>query len=348
MRLPIVALLLVLGNIPVAADAVAAELVLPSETCRGMFIMQVTFGEADGEDTTLDLLLDTGSSWTILDPRALRKLARVSPEVARIGPYELGPIKARALPMRDFGLALGRDIDGILGFPDFREVLLTLDYPSGEVRVSSGSLPRPDGREFFRISGRRPHLKLAIGDRRVKFLLDSGFTGRFQLKSPRRLRWSAEPRPATSFLTVHGVGLHEGGRLEGAIRFGPLEFDNPVVILGGGEAQVGWHVLRHFVLTFDQKNNRMRLQSPRTTSVRMGSLIGAGLAYASLPEGLRVAWVFPGSSAEASGLREGDLIVAIDDVPVYPRGCGESRRSRPNGSGDPCRRRPCIGPDPPV
>ncbi len=309
-----------------AANPLDAELVLPSETCRGLFIVPVTFGEGTG--TTLDFLLDTGSSWTFLDPGALRGIAggdgragKASFQGVRIGPLELGRLRASVLPMRDLCLAVGREFDGILGFPAFRNVLLTLDYPAEEIRVSSGSLPRPDGREIFRVHGKRPHLKVAIGNRRIKLLVDSGSTSHFQLKASDRLTWSVEPRPATCLVGVGGLVVREGGRLDGAVRFGPLDFENPVVILGGSEGQVGWHVLRHFVLTFDQKNKRMRMQADRTDPVRMAPLVGTGLAYDPRPEGLRVVRVFSDTSAEAAGLREGDLIVAIDGIPVHSRGC---------------------------
>ena len=116
--------LLAPGQAPAAAANPAdAELILPSETCRGVFIVPVSFGKGNG--TTLDLLVDTGSSWTLLDPGAIRSLVggggrvgKVLFQGGRIGPHELGPIRVYALPMRQLGLAFGRDIDGIIGFPD--------------------------------------------------------------------------------------------------------------------------------------------------------------------------------------------------------------------------------------
>ena len=320
--------------IPEQAPAAVAnpghtELVLPSETCRGLFIVPVTFGEEPG--TTLDLLFDTGASRTFLDPRAMHKIlggeiraGKMSFPNARIGPHELGPLRAYALPMRDLNLAVGREFDGILGFPAFRDVLLTLDYPAEEIRVSSGSLPRPDGREIFRVSGKRPHLAVTSGSRRFKVLIDSGATGRFGLRPSDVSTWSVEPRPALISVGVQGVEVHHGGRVDGTIRLGPLDFDDPVVILSGGEQLVGWQVLRHFVLTFDQKHKRMRMQKDSVGPVRMAPLVRVGLAYDPRPKGLKVVRVFPGTSAEAAGLRVGDLIDAIDGIPVYQQECEES------------------------
>ena len=324
---------------PAAASATTTsaspEVVLPSEICRGLFIVPVTVGAGEGK--TVNLLLDTGSTWTFIDPDALRRIigrrvgaGKVSFPDARIGRHEIGKLRAYIHPMKTLSLAVGRKIDGILGFPVFKEVLLTLDYPAEEIRVSSGRLPRPDGREIFRDSGyKRPHLKVDVGGRRVKVLLDSGYTGHLELRSSDRLKWSVEPRPVTVSVLFAGVILNEGGRLSSALQFGPLRFEEPIVMLTRDEPQVGWHVLHHFVLTFDQRKNRIRMQPSSAGPVRMASLVRPGLAYRPRPGGEELIKIFPGSSAEAAGLREGDLVVAIDGTPVHERGCGDPMGNPP-------------------
>ena len=316
------------GAAPPTANS---ELALPSETCRGLFIVPLTFGE--GEGTTLNLLFDTGSSWTFVDPGAIRRAlghdlqaGKVLFRDARIGRHQVGPLRAYVYPMETLSLALGREIDGILGFPAFRDVLLTLDYPAEEIRVSSGRLPPPDGREIFRAVGsKRPHLKVDVGGRRVKVLLDSGSTGRFSVRPSDRLTWSVEPRPVKASVLFANVTVDEGGRLGDALQVGPLSFEAPIASLARGERVAGWHVLHHFVLTFDQKNKRIRMQPSGTAPIRMASLVGSGLAFHPRPEGMEILKVFPGTSAEEAGLREGDLITAIDGIPVHERGCSDPR-----------------------
>jgi hypothetical protein len=316
---------------PTATDLAVPDLVLPSETCRGLFIVPVTFGKGGG--TTLELLLDTGSTWTFIDPGAIRTMlgrvvraGRVSFQNGRIGEYGIGPLRAYIYPMKTLSRAVGRDIDGILGFPVFKDVLLTLDYPAEEIRISSGRLPRPDGREIFRDVGfKRPRLKVDVGGRRVKVLLDSGSTAHFKLKPTDRIKWSVEPRLVGASVLFAGVTLKEAGRSGDPVQFGPLIFEAPVVSLTGDERLVGWHVLRHFVLTFDQKKDRIRMLPDDTAPVRMGPLVGPGVATRPRPEGLEIIRVFPGTSAEAAGLREGDLVIAVNGTPVHERGCGDPR-----------------------
>ena len=48
-----------------------------------------------------------------------------------------------------------------------------------------------------------------------------------------------------------------------------------------------------------------------------------GYAIHPRREGLKIISVFPGTSAEVAGLRKGDLITAIDGVPVHERGCAD-------------------------
>ena len=317
-----------------ATTDVAAGVVLPSATCQGLFIVPLTVGEGEGK--TLDVILDTGSSGTFVDPDAMHRIlsgqvraGKVLFREGRIGRHEFGPLRARVLPMKPVSLALGRTIDGILGFPAFKDLLLTLDYPAEEIRVSLGSLPPPDGREVFRDAGdRRPKLKVDVGGRRVKVLLDSGATSRFLLKPTDRLTWSVEPRPVATSVTFHGVFVEEGGRLDGGLQFGPLRFEDPVVLIAERERLAGWHVLHHFVLTFDQKNKRIRMQSNRTTPVRLASWVRRGLAVHPRPQGQEIISVFPGTSAEAAGLREGDLITAINGTPVHELGCSDPQGDR--------------------
>lgn len=330
-----------LGLLPVAVPtsgatlppaAVAEQTVVPSATCRGLFFVSITVGPEEG--TPLELLLDTGSAWTFVDPRALRRVlgkgtsaGKVSFESARAGDHELGPLQALVRPMETIGLALGREVDGILGFPAFRDVLLTLDYPAEEVRISRGGLPAADGRRVFRFKGsKRPHLEAVIGGRRRKILLDSGATGRFLLQPGDRLAWSVEPREAAAVVTAATVRVRKVGRTAGAFRFGPLTFQEPLVTVAADERYAGWEVLRHFVLTFDQRNRRVRMEPRDPAPVRMPSLVGSGLAFRPRREGLEVVRVFPGTPAAAAGVREGDLVVAVDGTPVSERGCSD-----PNG-----------------
>jgi len=257
-------------------------------------------------------------------------------EDARVGDVELGTIKASVLQLRTLSRAVGRDLDGILGFPAFREVLLTLDYPSEEIRVARGGLPAPDGREILADRGsKRPFVDAEVYGRRMKILVDSGATGGFALLPSKGFRWSEQPRPMKTAVGAGQVTVRKGGRLADPIQFGPVDFEAPIVTLVGDEALAGWQVLRHYVLTFDQKNKRVRMQGQGSDPIRLAPWVGMGLGFHPRSGGLEVVKVFAATSAAAAGLLAGDLVVAIDGTPVYDRGCADPR-------GEPAGRRKLL------
>ncbi len=82
-------------------------------------------------------------------------------------------------------------IDGVLGFPLFRAIQLTLDYPHGRVllRPSESDAPPPEGSTLsFNNASKTPLVSLRIGDRAFIALVDSGSDETAQPQS-------ARPRP---------------------------------------------------------------------------------------------------------------------------------------------------------
>ncbi len=318
---------LFLGATLVLSTPALAGVVVPSESCGGLFVVALTVG--DGDTAPLHFLLDTGASRTFIDPAAVQTLTgrsvaagTVAMEDVRLGSFALGSIEARALPTAELGRAIGRRLDGILGFSAFRDVLLTLDYGREEVRLSRGRLPAVDRQTVFRDTGaRRPQLKVSVAGRRVELLIDSGAHAGFLLNPKDRLRWVVSPRPIKAVWTYYGSRIDLGGRAQGVVQLGPLRFEDPLVLLGDRERLAGRKVMRHFVWTFDQRSKRIRLRPATTGPVRMESMIGWGVGIRSRRDGDEILRVFPGTPAEAAGLRRGDRIVAVDGKPPRDWGC---------------------------
>lgn len=313
----------------VTAAAALEEAVIPSETCRGLWIVPVSFG--DGPDETMRLVLDTGAGRTSVDPDAIERVIgrRVAPgKSVRLahgvaGPLKIRRIKARVHEMDHLGRALGQPIDGILGFPAFRDLLLTLDYPAGEIRVSRGSLPDPDGRTIFRDVGRtRPHLALEIDGDRLAVLVDSGSTSGLTLREGDALSWAIAPRAVSASVRYEGIRLEKAGRLARDIAFGSLTIETPIVELIEEETRLaGEPILRRFAWTFDQRTRRIRMIPDSSDPILSEPLRGTGLALRPTGAGMEVTHIFPGTPGEAAGVLPGDLIVAVDGTPVHERGC---------------------------
>lgn len=158
------------------------------------------------------------------------------------------------------------DVDGILGFALFTDYLLTLDYPAMHVRLARGSLPPANGADIvnFEIENRIPVIELAIGRIRVPAHIDSGnFVAGFLL-----------PEEIVEQLQLQSAAITIGGarsvtnriqlkqaQLRDTIRLGRFEYPQPTIAFPAlSDTNIGFHVLREFVLTFDQKNQRMKLQ----------------------------------------------------------------------------------------
>ena len=158
------------------------------------------------------------------------------------------------------------DIDGILGFALFTDYLLTLDYPAMQVRLARGSLPPANGADivYFETENRIPVIELAIGKIRVPAHIDSGnFVAGFLL-----------PEEIVEQLQLQSAAITVGGarsvtnriqlkqvQLRDTIRLGGFAYPRPTIAFPAlSDTNIGFNVLRDFVLTFDQTNQRLKLQ----------------------------------------------------------------------------------------
>lgn len=193
-----------------------------------------------------------------------REVATANIESLAIGKAEFHNVTAVVRPQRitkDYP-----DVDGILGFALFTDYLLTLDYPAMQVRLARGALPVANGADVlnFEIENRIPIVDLAIGRIHVPAHVDSGnFVAGFILPEEivEQLQLQSEAitvggaRSVTNRIQLKQVQLRD------TIRLGGFEYPQPTIAFPAlSDTNLGFKVLRDFVLTFDQKNRRMKLQ----------------------------------------------------------------------------------------
>lgn len=318
-----------------------AGVTLPAELIGNLLVLEVP-GDRSGPRR---FLVDTGSSVTL-----------VTPEIARRSPGR-GPVAAGAPPLRvkgaegsvvelpraslrrlELGAArfedvdvvvhdcaaisahLGRRIDGVLGFPLFREVLLTLDYPGRRVILrpaGAGDRPEPGTALRFDDARKVPLVSVGIGGRSLMMLVDSGSDAVFSLnRAGLNLEFAHGPVRGTVVGTLAGEREQEVGRLAGDITVGELVFARPRVDFTEELSALGGGALRAFAVTFDQRRDRVVLARAGGGPVETPPLRSAGLGFSKTPAYWRVAGVVPGSPAERAGVERGELIVRIDGEPV--------------------------------
>jgi hypothetical protein len=209
------------------------------------------------------MLVETGSTVSYLLPAAYQ-LALPSPasdqDTIRIGSATLTGVVLRTAP------ALGvPDIDGLLGLDALHDAAVTLDFGARELRLSADTLPMPNGRDVIglKVASVFWAIPITIGDRQVDAIIDTQSA----------LSLSAAPTRASGFpLTTAPVtvGMARGpsigsvpvqrARLNGAVRFGDVELQQPILDILPLAQQLpqeafimGLQLLSEFVFTLDQR-----------------------------------------------------------------------------------------------
>lgn len=161
-------------------------------------------------------------------------------------------------------------IDGILGFSLFADYLLTLDYPNKQVRLSRGELPPANGADIlsFEVPHSVPVVELVIGNLRVPAHIDTGnLVGSFILPTSllEKLTLTSQPVVVGRARTVSNEIEIKEARLKDSIELGSFEFPQPTITFPAlAESNIGLKALRDFSLTFDQKNNRLKLSRQKS------------------------------------------------------------------------------------
>lgn len=193
-----------------------------------------------------------------------------SMDVVRLDSISFGGLQFNNVraPTRDYNRSSGgARIDGILGFNLFSEYLLTLDFPAKRVRLERGQSLRADAADVIGYdgSGGIPVVEIAVGGRKLKGRIDTGNAiGEFVLPESlvKKLPLASEAVVVGRARTVSSDVEIKVARLKDSIRLGRFEFTEPRVVFPAltEDANIGSAALGEYVIAFDQKNSRLRLE----------------------------------------------------------------------------------------
>jgi hypothetical protein len=188
--------------------------------------------------------------------------------------YKLESLSIGALRLADVTVA-GRNyknsprplkVDGILGLNALADYLVTLDFPAKKLRLAKGELPKSDGKEIldYKNAAGIAQLELTVGDKKIQAHLDSGNAiGAFVFPTAfaEKLSFTGEPRVVGRARSASGEMEIKQAQVKDLIRLGRHEFPDATIVYPalGEMANVGVKTLSQFVITFDQKNERVRL-----------------------------------------------------------------------------------------
>jgi S1-C subfamily serine protease len=207
----------------------------------------------------------------------------------------------------------------VLGFPLFRETLLTLDYLHAQVILTPYGVPTalPGVTIPFNNEQNTPLIPIQLGAESFIALVDSGSDTALSLNTVGlHPAFQYGPKPGALVATLAGDRLRMTGRLGQTLAIGSYAIENPIVDVTDDLSSVGGGLLRNFIVTFDQKRKQVTLFRPNYDVIQVPPLLSTGLSFTKTAAYWRVAAVVGGSPAEMLGVQAGDLCTRINDEPV--------------------------------
>jgi hypothetical protein len=318
--------------------------VLSARVVSNFFLIEAR--QDDGR--TYRFLIDTGSSATLVSTQLANALKLKERKPARtvrvtgsqgggadlpavtlkrlvLGDAAFERVPALVYDFTDLSSHLGLTIDGVIGFPVFRDTLLTLDYLGARLVIAPHPVvppaaPRPSGHAStlaFSNERRTPLIPLQMGNESFFVLIDSGSDGGLSL-NPAGLhpRFLNGPRAGTLIAALGGDRRQMVGRLTLNVYLGTHTVRQPITDLTDQLSAIGGELLRHFTLTFDQRRNLVTFARPDDDDVLMAPRRSTGLSFGRSAAYWRVLNVVPDTPTAQLPVQVGDLCTRINGEPV--------------------------------
>jgi len=236
-----------------------------------------------------------------------------------LGDARFDHIQARIYDCAELSAHLGVKIDGILGFPLFRDTLLTLDYPHSRVLLQwrKATPPATGVTIAFNNATKTPLIPVRLGDRTFIALIDSGRDSPLSL-NPIGLapEFADPPRIGSIVSSLTGDRVQRVGRLAETFALGDYLLPRQHAELIDELSAIGGEVLKNFIVTFDQEHGKVTFQRDTPTVPPPPARRSTGLSFSKTPAYWRIASVIPDSPAEFVEIEDGDLVTQINGEPV--------------------------------
>jgi len=224
-------------------------------------------------------LLDTGAFMVEMNDDlqaelALPAMSNAPSGVARLEALRVGEAVLHGLPVISFprmpGLAGQNSPRGVLGASLFLGCVLTLDYPAKNVLIRKGALPSADNHRVFQYDAEDvlPRIPIRIAGHDFRPHLDSGSPGGVTLpvNSSSDLPLAEKPVQVGLARTPGGEFPVFSANLREPIHIGEYTLQTREItfsdIRPGPEppvGNIGYEILREFVVALDSKNHRLQL-----------------------------------------------------------------------------------------
>lgn len=208
----------------------------------------------------------------------------------------------------------GKLEEGILGYNLLGACLVTIDFPAGQLVIQEGRLPAADGRNVLAVvKEQSPTIAIAFGDKRVDTLVDSGSGSSFILPADIAGQLTPMRPPVKTWSKVAGeeqVHTFQVVRMKEPVRIGDHVIAEPIVYSHADvPAVVGVNVLRHFAVTFDAANRRVRFSRQGREPIRVRGSRTIGLTFGVRNGVATIDGIDPQGPAGGLGVRVGDRVL---------------------------------------
>lgn len=232
------------SSVPLAIDAALAERLGHEPTAASFELARLDLGGATFRDVTAVAL--AGESAT----------------AAQSGTPGTPGATAAASPAPTVPSASA--VHGVLGFPFFRDVLLTIDYAGGAIELRHGSLSSDDDGVLPMVGATgTPQVPMQVGDHVYLTRIDTGFADNVALPLHAASEVRTEGAPATvGRVLVDGQSREaRSARLSESLLVAGRRYDRLPVLFAElpSGARIGYGLLAYFTLTFDQAAGLVRI-----------------------------------------------------------------------------------------
>jgi Aspartyl protease len=325
-----------------AIPSAAGRYACPMRLLRDIPFVQVRVDDGAPEW----FVLDTGAPITVFSSRLEGRLKRRptdtafhmigAPDETRSVIYAFDDVRIGTAPLREVAGILsdldamqdriGIPLGGILGFPAFEGVLLTLDYPNKQVVLEQGALDANAADVLtMTMHNLHPAVQAQLEKATCVAEIDSGSAFFLQTSADTfgALPFASPPRITSRIATLTGDSVARSARVKGTVHVGGYAIDDPIVITeqpadetldSNDVVRVGGPFLTSFAITFDQRSGRVRLARSTHDPINVPSATTLGLSFVHGSGGWEVAGFIP--DVPSNGVRVGDRVVSVDGAPA--------------------------------
>jgi predicted aspartyl protease len=161
-----------------------------------------------------------------------------------------------------------------------------------------------------------PAIVWPIGGQEIEAHVDTGNMGGITLSPEvaKSLKLEGALQTVGEARTVTNRGAVRQARLSESLMLGRHELQKPLVVVLDfiPQANLGSQLLKHFVLTVDLQNERIRFAREGHEPLRFAPRFSVGVMLRREDDEVSIDGVVPGSAAEAAGLQAGDRVLAVN------------------------------------